>query len=345
MKLHLLTTIAALSVPAHAQVQHTHHEVWVGGATSEDPFVGGTVGFAALSWPAVMGWWLGGGWPSVALESTTVLDFVVPPDPSGAPVRYGFESYIHLNNYWDVGGPYWFENDVLVDTWTPGGAQGHPVHWESTRDITGGPALGEAAMRGVSGLEPVRIVSQVGRETGPPPFPPFDAWYVDQSGAQVGVGATIDVQTSLTLSWTFDPPAITHWDSGDVGCGAIPNSTGLTGRLEIGGSPALADDSMFVSAWNLPPASWGIIVQAEWFGSAPPPPYTGQICLGGPGLGRLHVAQANASGEIAWRLPTSQFLVTYSNSLFRTYFQLWHRDATPTGSNVTNAYRVRYEPL
>jgi len=339
----LIACAAAIAPLAAAQVQHTHQEVWSGGASAHHPTIGTVEGMTTVAWPAVIGWWLGGGWPSVALESRTVVDFVVPPDSSGAAVQFGFESYLHLNNHWDHGGPAYFDNDELVTAWTPGGTQGQPVHWESTREIAGGPALGEAAMRSTNGLQPIRVVSQIG-VAGLPSSPHFDAWYVDSSGAQVGLGATIDVETTVTASWAFDPPAITHWDSGDVGCGSTPNATGLTGRLEIGGSPDLVDDSMFVSAWNLPPSCWGILVQADSFGG---PTTSTSLCLSAATTSpvRVRVVQANPSGEIAFRHPAAQFLHVSIPGLWRTYFQLWHRDATPAGSNVTNAYRVRYEPL
>lgn len=333
----------AFSALAQAQVEHTYEEVWTGGATQVSANAGPWGGEPTVSWPAVMGWWLGiTDWPIVRLASTTSIDFDVPPHASGAPVNYRWDSWLQINLHID-GGPYWIEDDIRANEWTAGGTQVHHVHWESTRELEGGAHLMMWA-RG-AGVQPVRVVSQVG-EQGLLGSPHYDAWYVDEGGGYVAAGAAIDVETTVTASWTFDPPAIAWWDSGDVGCGAVPNSTGATGRLEIGGSPVLQDDSMFVSAWNLPPSAFGILAGGGYFGNGGPASTT--LCIGpvqNTSVTRVALVQANANGEVAYRLRAADFPYQHISTQFRAYFQLWHRDATPAGSNVTNAYRVRYEPL
>jgi len=109
----------------------------------------------------------------------------------------------------------------------------------------------------------------------------------------------------------------------------------------MGGSPDRADDSFFASAWGLPPHSYGILAMAAgWHGG---PLGSTAVCLGSSqgGIARLYVIQADAQGDIAFRVPSS-VLYAFPPVGFEATFQFWHRDATPAGSNVTNAYRVRF---
>lgn len=332
----------ALLGPATAQVTHVYEESDTFGSTQFPPYSGteyGRVVFTTNLPP--MGWWLSPDWPLLRLQATHRVATVVPPSATGVPVRYGWASYVHVNNYHDHGGLTYTPFDEYVSEWTPGGPSGYPVSWERSVDITTG-SYGNMLRFG-GGLGPLCVISQVGN--GNPSASSPDVWFEDETGARIWLPATVEVETTVTLRWTFDPPAITAWNGGSIGCGGVPNSTGNVARLELGGSPRIGDDSLWVSAWGLPPGAPGILAAAQ--GGIAPPAASTSLCLNPVGqfIVRLQVLAADSSGTIAARQPSAPLATSFLPVIDNTvHFQFWHRDATPLGFNVTDAYRVRYEP-
>jgi hypothetical protein len=134
---------------------------------------------------------------------------------------------------------------------------------------------------------------------------------------------------------------------------AVPNPTGVPGRVEGLGTTSVAANSFRVRSYDLPPASFGYLLVAnypgEWYG------VTGNgrwLCLD-VAIGRFtsQVQSSGAAGEITTvvdldALPQPIGTVTVAPGE-TWYFQLWHREPSPAGGadrNFTTALAVSFVP-
>ena len=151
----------------------------------------------------------------------------------------------------------------------------------------------------------------------------------------------------VTLAGGRDALVSVERDLGQVTpCVAVPNSTGVAGKLRAAGSTYVAANDLVVTAFDLPPDSFGYLNLSRTTGFAPNPGGSvGNLCLGGA-IGRFvdQVQSSGAAGEIATVLDLTalpQPLGPVAATAGETWtFQLWHRDSGPSGA-VSNFTRSR----
>ncbi|MEZ6015727.1 MAG: hypothetical protein R3F49_11470 [Planctomycetota bacterium] len=133
-------------------------------------------------------------------------------------------------------------------------------------------------------------------------------------------------------------------------CVSAPNSTGVRGRLLGSGFSYVAANDLVVTAVDLPPNAFGYLNTSRTAGFvAQPGGSVGNLCLGGS-IGR-YVANVQSSGAVGVIATTidlnsmpqplgSQPVVAGQGWAF----QLWHRDAGPSGavSNWSDPLLVRF---
>ncbi|MEZ6015481.1 MAG: choice-of-anchor B family protein [Planctomycetota bacterium] len=133
-------------------------------------------------------------------------------------------------------------------------------------------------------------------------------------------------------------------------CAGNPNSTGAPATIAGSGTPLLVDNSVQLTASNLPPFSSGyFIVSSQQGFTASPGGSQGDLCLGGA-LGRYY-AQLGSSGAAgvlqldvdAASLPQPNG--TASAAVGESWsFQCWYRDANPgPTSNFSSGFVVRFQ--
>ena len=151
----------------------------------------------------------------------------------------------------------------------------------------------------------------------------------------------------------FDLPSITIMEPqfGTNYCGpAVLNSTGLPASVRATGSPALALNDLTVTAFDLPPASFGFFIGSNTQSFVVNPGGSqGNLCLGGS-IGRF-IGQIQNSGPMGTisvvvdlgqiPQPTGPVMGAVGDAW---NFQCWFRDANPgVTSNFTDAIEVVLE--
>jgi len=132
---------------------------------------------------------------------------------------------------------------------------------------------------------------------------------------------------------------------------AVPNTTGLRGRLEGSGSATVAANDLVLNASDLPANQFGFFLTSQVQGFVPNPGGSqGNLCLAGT-IGRYvgagQIQNAGAAGAISLALDLTQTPagpVFVSIAAGETWnFQAWFRDIGPSGqpwSNFTNGLNV-----
>lgn len=133
--------------------------------------------------------------------------------------------------------------------------------------------------------------------------------------------------------------------------GAIPNSTGQSGRIEANGSPVVAQNDLQLSVSRLPLNSFGFVLASELQDFRPfPGGSQGILCLGDPigrGVGDV-IFSTGATGTAtvpadltAMPQPTGSVAVAPGDTW---RFQCWHRDVNPVQtSNFTDAISIEFQ--
>lgn len=126
-------------------------------------------------------------------------------------------------------------------------------------------------------------------------------------------------------------------------CNPTLNSTGEQARAILRGSDILADQSITLEAWALPPSSFGFFLASRTQGTMPVS--QGTFCLGQP-FGRFQsfVQNSGATGMVSLPMPFQQLpsAVTFlpGESWNFTY---WFRDANPqTGANFSDGVELTW---
>ena len=219
--------------------------------------------------------------------------------------------------------------DLVYQQRSAGGGSGREMIWKK------GDSQG--------GFGPLQIISA--------PYPDRAAWtLVDYDG-------DADVDILVAQAGDGGIGLLRNQQLSDVGvnyCDAVPNSTGVTGRLTALGSTSISAGAMRLRADRLPRTQFTLFASGRARDSILLTSFSvGRLCLGGA-LGRfLGPGQVQTSGQSGQAflelsltaLPTSSGLVPAVAGATWT-FQAWHRDGLPTGvtSNFTDAVELVFTP-
>ncbi len=138
-------------------------------------------------------------------------------------------------------------------------------------------------------------------------------------------------------------------------CGtAVPNSSGLPGRMSMSGSFAVADNAFTLHATDLPTGQFGYFLNSMGQGIVMKPGGSqGDLCLGGGAAMGRH----NRAGEVGFSGATGQISLTLDLANMpapggatvvmageQWNFQCWFRDSNPgSTSNFTDGLWVEFE--
>ncbi|MEO1699687.1 MAG: hypothetical protein AAFU73_20530 [Planctomycetota bacterium] len=134
-------------------------------------------------------------------------------------------------------------------------------------------------------------------------------------------------------------------------CTAVPNTTGVAGRIEAIGSRWVQFNDLAIRASRLPADQFALLLNGETVGFTPNPGGSdGNLCLGGL-LGRHNatVQLSDAAGEVLF--PVDLGAIPFPSALVAVapgdtfVFQVWHRDGTVSAprSNFTEARSIRFQ--
>ncbi|MCP3915508.1 MAG: hypothetical protein GY711_08140 [bacterium] len=128
-------------------------------------------------------------------------------------------------------------------------------------------------------------------------------------------------------------------------CSAVPNSTGMAGRMSVSGSAVVADDHLILQATDLPTVSNnGYFLMGTGMGMTVPPGSAGPICLAGNIL-RIFpplLDTADLPGGFQLEAGTGGPITGAITAGSTWNFQAWHRDASAGASNFTDAVSVTF---
>ncbi len=131
--------------------------------------------------------------------------------------------------------------------------------------------------------------------------------------------------------------------------GAVANSTGVAGVLDVVGSANAADNLLTLEVTNLPANEFGICIVAE--GQVFIPNYggsQGHLCVS-PNFGIFSTQVRNTGASGAFSVPVDLTALPLASPVSVApgetwYFQAWHRDSTPVASsNLTQGYYVVFQ--
>lgn len=141
-------------------------------------------------------------------------------------------------------------------------------------------------------------------------------------------------------------------DLGRYFCEAANNSTGVPARIHAGGSLAVSDNDLTLSATDLPPLQFGILITSPFEGGPLTTPGQGILCLGPP-FGRLNqpgqIVLSSAAGEVSLDIDLTQ---VPGPSSFQPvlpgetrHFQFWFRDVVGGAqtNNLSDAVGLSFE--
>ncbi|QDV05906.1 Reprolysin (M12B) family zinc metalloprotease [Planctomycetes bacterium Poly30] len=137
----------------------------------------------------------------------------------------------------------------------------------------------------------------------------------------------------------------------DMGCGSItnycvagPNSvSALGGTLQGFGSTSIAANDLLIVGFSLPPSSFGIWLYAE--NQIQNPLGDGFLCVSGQQIFRVSIAQTNLFGENSLALDQNNLAAGSVINPGDTFnFQVWYRDTTSAGYNLSDALSVVFCP-
>ncbi len=134
-------------------------------------------------------------------------------------------------------------------------------------------------------------------------------------------------------------------------CNGVLNSTGLGARLELTGSPTVADMDLTVSVDQLPLNSAGyVITSMDTFTVVNPGNSTGNLCIASSTIGRFagNVLNSGATGTVSFSPDLTMFPLPVGTAPVlpgeTRYFQYWYRDSLigiPT-SNFSSAWGLTF---
>ncbi|MEZ6015117.1 MAG: hypothetical protein R3F49_08390 [Planctomycetota bacterium] len=123
-------------------------------------------------------------------------------------------------------------------------------------------------------------------------------------------------------------------------CGVSPNSVGSGTTLDARGVPSLATNSFALVAHGGPALASSILIFGS--GRAMSPLGDGQLCIAS-GLRRASaVSQFDSRGAQTLALDLAQPMYAGLSVGSTWAFQLWHRDSTPAGVNLSDALEVTF---
>ncbi|MFT5734231.1 MAG: hypothetical protein ACJA2W_000446 [Planctomycetota bacterium] len=145
-------------------------------------------------------------------------------------------------------------------------------------------------------------------------------------------------------------PGIAGSSVGANYCTANVNSTGIAAEMSGIGSASIANNDLLLMGTNLPNNAFGFFITSDTSGFvAMPGGSSGNLCVLGSigryvGPGQIQNSGSNGTIELLidnTMIPTPTGFVSGSVGETR-YFQLWHRDGSPTGptSNFTDGLAV-----
>ena len=156
-----------------------------------------------------------------------------------------------------------------------------------------------------------------------------------------------DTGLDVDVTGLVDPEFVTS--IGENYCVAEPTSTGGPASITALGSPFVADQSLVLRAYDLPPNQFGYFLVSRDEGFVPQPPGSvGNLCLGGQ-IGRFsnQVQSSGPSGELEILvdplvMPTSPPTAILPGEVWR--YQCWFRDidVAPT-SNFTDGIWIEWQ--
>lgn len=176
------------------------------------------------------------------------------------------------------------------------------------------------------------------------------------------------IQTAGGNSWTFLNQAVAlngstvffgspgnigrvfllgHKPVGTEYCTAVPNSLGIEGRIEAGGSEVVAEDNFWLRAYDLPAGKATLLINGpQQVFVMQPGGSVGNLCVGG-GLGRHtnSFATTGTAGTVV--SPVSLSALPQNGGPIAVqpgdtwHFQAWHRDGAT--SNFTRATSVTFQ--
>lgn len=124
---------------------------------------------------------------------------------------------------------------------------------------------------------------------------------------------------------------------------AVPNSTGLPGRMTAVGNPSVSIGRATLRAIQLPTDKPSLFIASRFTGYVPNfGGGVGVLCLGSPIRRFGGVASTSATGERLFELDFATSLGAPIQAWQAWHFQLWHRDAG--GPNLTDGLHVLFTP-
>ncbi|MEZ6015469.1 MAG: BNR-4 repeat-containing protein [Planctomycetota bacterium] len=153
----------------------------------------------------------------------------------------------------------------------------------------------------------------------------------------------IDVgQSGLTRTW-YDGVAVARVTCAPTlrYCDALPNSSGVPARIDRSGTCSVAANDLVLYASSAPSGAWSVFVYGH--GRTSTPLADGRLCIA-TSLGRMSAQQVDFLGSIARPLDLSAPLGSGGAvAVGETWsFQLWFRDSTPSGANLSDAIEVTF---
>lgn len=159
--------------------------------------------------------------------------------------------------------------------------------------------------------------------------------------AQVRI--TVDVD-GPSENWFLDDFQVTEDCVGSISqyCLGFPNSVSFLGAdLSGAGSTSIADNNMVFNVIRCPANSFGIYIYAD--GQTSTALADGLLCVQGSPIWRLAVVQNDAMGNSSYNLDLNNLAPGSTINPGETWnFQLWYRDSTANGANLTNGLEIRF---
>ncbi|MEM6568263.1 MAG: hypothetical protein AAF957_07620 [Planctomycetota bacterium] len=126
-------------------------------------------------------------------------------------------------------------------------------------------------------------------------------------------------------------------------CTANPTSSGARARMGWGGSVAVADNNLQISASNVGTTGLVVFIMGSESNQVPIGPSDGLLCVGGS-IFRLGAAPPDPLFQTAWfALDLNSTPLTMVDPGETWHFQAWFRDMTAAGSNTTDGLLVPFK--
>lgn len=169
------------------------------------------------------------------------------------------------------------------------------------------------------------------------------SWEASAVGDAHGSQVSLSGDVGNPGSYTAVPCGIVSY------CGpAVPNSAGLSARIGAGGSRVVADNSLSLTAYQMPAQKFGFFLTSETQGFVTQPPGSeGNLCLGG-NIGRYaaQVVNSGPEGIFTIVIDLTDMPVNPPETVDpgeTWHFSAWYRDDNPgPTSNFTDGVSVTF---